>query len=203
MEEGDSILIDYWKHRCQVELSNLAIKVYNSEKYRDLLRQMPEPEVHFDIVSRNTAGFARFPNELHLNLHFLLRDKEQFVNTVVGHEFAHLIIFYLVKKGYLPKSTPGHGRAWKDMMRFLGLDPNTYYHEAQISDEDLNLNGLPSLRKQGNKFAYTCDCEGMIHTLGAIRHKRAQAKGARRAVYNCRNCKQPIKFSHVIEASDS
>lgn len=70
-----------------------------------------------------TAGQAwRSSNTIELSLDYLKKHEEEVVTQILGHEMAHIVAPLI----YGDKGD-GHTPKWKQVMRELGLRPETYH----------------------------------------------------------------------------
>lgn len=106
--------------------------------------------------------------EIRLNPILLIENGEIFVNQVIPHKLAHLLVYHCFGK------TAPHGKEWKWMMAvILEVPPQTTHQFA-----------LNSIRKQ--IFHYHCQCD-LSHQLTLRRHNKIQhGKGE----YICKKCGQ-------------
>lgn len=109
---------------------------------------------------------------IRLNKQLLIENGQSFINQVIPHELAHLIVFKHVSYHAQP-----HGKEWKTIMSTIFLRPPLVKHQFDVSN----------IRK--NSYCYICSCQ--IHQLSQIRHNKIQRNTA---VYHCRRCKQILRF---------
>lgn len=117
------------------------------------------------------AGTAHLQkNELRFNLFMYQQDPTEFINTVVPHEVAHLIVFQIYGNSVKP-----HGREWQAVMKKVyGILPSrTHTFETP---------------PQKQPYIYRCSCQK--HQFSKQRHSRAQ-KGVE---YICKGCKSNLQF---------
>lgn len=136
---------------------------------------MPAPCVRFDLRGR-AAGQVRMSDQLgclvRYNLALLARNPEDFLNSTVPHETAHLVAFRVFGRRIKP-----HGGEWQSVMRLLGAEPRRCH--------DYDVEGLQARRL--SRYQYRCGCG--IHQLTSIRHNRVLAG----QVYRCRRCGLPLE----------
>lgn len=119
------------------------------------------------------AGTAHLrSNTIKLNGQLLLEHQTTFIEEIVPHEFAHLLVYTLYGK------VRPHGKEWQSIMESLFKLPAKRTHS--FTNRQLQL----------NRFRYTCQCQ--IHYLTLIRHNRIQRK---RSEYHCLQCKQKLRLS--------
>lgn len=138
-------------------------------------RPMPNPEIHFDLRGRSAGMMCHIPGrppKLRFNLQLLAENRDGFLETTVPHEVAHLVVRELFGAAARP-----HGREWKAVMAFFGVEANRCH--------DYDVSGSQTRRLE--RFLYQCDCRQ--HQLTSIRHRRVLGG----QTYLCRACKQPLK----------
>jgi SprT protein len=128
-------------------------------------RHYPEPMLVYQQrgTSAGTAWLEK--NEIRLNPVLLLENQQAFIDEVVPHELAHLLVWK-----HFGRVAP-HGKEWKWMMEsVLGV--------AALRTHRFELD---SVRK--NTFTYRCHCQQ--HQLTVRRHNRVM-RGE--ATYRCVRC---------------
>ncbi|ATF91094.1 MULTISPECIES: SprT family zinc-dependent metalloprotease [Cedecea] len=130
----------------------------------------PEPKMVYQ--QRGTAaGTAWLESyEIRLNPVLLMENQQAFVDEVVPHELAHLLVWK-----HFGRVAP-HGREWKWMMETVLGVPARRTHRFEVD----------SVRK--NTFPYRCPCQQ--HQLTVRRHNRV-LRGE--AEYRCTHCGQLLK----------
>lgn len=130
------------------------------------------PTLNYQLTGQK-AGVAYLQrNEIRLNRTLLLENPIDFIQQVVPHELAHIIVFQ--QFGHVKP----HGKEWKFVMENIFQQPAHIYHQFDLSN----------VRK--NTFTYQCACQ--THHLSATRHNKIQQKGAQ---YFCRQCKQTLQIT--------
>lgn len=99
---------------------------------------MASPTVSFDL--RGTTAGQAFPGKNHIRLNGqLLNDNtDDFIEQVVGHEWAHLAAIHL--HGQKIRS---HGPEWKRVMQSLSLDPARCHTYATKKARTVGFKGAP------------------------------------------------------------
>lgn len=134
--------------------------------------QYKEPKIIYKPKG-SIAGSAFLTRwEIQLNSIMLLDNGTQFIEEVVPHELAHLIVF---KK--FGKVKP-HGKEWQYIMsEILEKSPVTT-HRFSI---------------QRNTYLYYCNCQQ--HHLTSIRHNKIQKN---KTSYLCRKCGTILKLKSAF-----
>lgn len=128
------------------------------------------PVMSFELRGKKAGVAYLQQNEIRLNSVLLVENGAAFIQQVVPHELAHLLVYQQFGR------VQPHGKEWKMMMeQVLGV-PAHIYHKFSTA----------SVAKQ---FSYQCDCQ--THLLSVRRHNAIQ--GNQRS-YICRNCNQSLRF---------
>ncbi|WP_306587523.1 SprT family zinc-dependent metalloprotease [Hafnia paralvei] len=137
-----------------------------------LKAQYPEPKISYQQRG-TTAGTAWLQDwEIRLNPVLLLENGQAFIDEVVPHELAHLLVYK-----QFGKVSP-HGREWQWMMgHVLGIEPRRTHKF-----------GVESV--SGKTYPYRCACQ--LHQLTVRRHNKVMRKESE---YRCRQCGQVLSFS--------
>ena len=128
-------------------------------------RNYPEPKLSY--TQRGTSAGTAY--EIRLNPVLLLENSEAFIEEVVPHELAHLLVWK-----HFGRVAP-HGKEWKWMMESVLGVPARRTHQFE----------LQSVRR--NTFPYRCKCQE--HQLTVRRHNRV-VRGE--AVYRCVHCGEQL-----------
>lgn len=119
-------------------------------------------------TSAGTAWLER--NEIRLNPVLLLENQQAFIDEVVPHELAHILVWQ-----HFGRVAP-HGREWKWMMAtVLEVNPRRT-HQFSVATV------------RANTFPYHCGCQ--THQLTVRRHNRVLRKEAE---YRCTRCGERLK----------
>lgn len=133
---------------------------------QQLERHYPLPGVAYQQRGA-AAGSAWLENyQIRLNPVLLLENQQAFVDEVVPHELAHLLVW----KHFGPVAP--HGKEWKWMMESVLGAPARRTHSFALS----------------NTFPWRCKCRR--HQLSVRRHHRA-LRGE--AIYRCTHCGEPLR----------
>ena len=121
-------------------------------------------------VRGTKAGVAYLQqNAIKLNRTLLLENPTEFINQVVPHELAHLIVYQVFG------NVKPHGKEWKKVMTELFHLPAETCHKFDIKNV------------RGRTFHYRCQCQ--THLLTVRRHNKIQAGNVK---YFCRQCQTEI-----------
>jgi len=132
-------------------------------------RPFPQPSLRLDQRGK-CAGTARLTEWcIRLNPVLLADNPTAFLQEVIPHEVAHLVVFALWGR------TAPHGAEWQTVMqRVFGLPPKVT-HRLDVS------------KVAGPTFAYRCDCRE--HRLSLRRHNKCRRS---QASYQCTRCGGPL-----------
>ncbi len=109
-------------------------------------------------------------NELRFNLYMYEQDPAKFLQTVVPHEVAHLIVHQIYSR-----QASAHGKEWRAVMEKVFDTPAERTHTFKVKPPKVS-------------FHYACDCQ--THIFSKQRHNRA-LKGTQ---YLCKLCKRNLEF---------
>ncbi|ACZ78460.1 SprT family zinc-dependent metalloprotease [Dickeya parazeae] len=130
----------------------------------------PEPIINYQQRG-STAGSAWLKEwEIRLNPVLLLENQQSFIDEVVPHELAHLLVYARFGK------TAPHGQQWRWMMESVLNVPARRTHQFVTASV------------QGKTFPYECACRR--HELTVRRHNRV-IKGE--SEYRCRSCGERLR----------
>ena len=128
------------------------------------------PVMSFELRGKKAGVAYLQQNEIRLNSVLLVENGAAFIQQVVPHELAHLLVYQQFGR------VQPHGKEWKMMMeQVLGV-PAHIYHKFSTA----------SVAKQ---FSYQCGCQ--THLLSVRRHNAIQRN---QRSYICRNCNQPLRL---------
>lgn len=159
------------------DLRTLKMQVQRQLK-RDLAKanhyfnkQFPEPQVSYQLRGAKAGVAYLQQNEIRLNPILLQENRQQFIQEVVPHELAHLLVFQ-----QFGQVSP-HGKEWQMMMeQVLNVPANTYH--------------CFDIRNVRQHFSYQCGCQ--THLLTIRRHNAIQAGKQR---YICKKCGEALRFT--------
>jgi len=138
---------------------------------------LEEISVAFDLKGKSSGMFVVKHEQLSIRYNEMIFSAyfEDSLNNTVAHEVAHYVVFSIWG---LKKVMP-HGQEWKQVMSMFGVRPEV--------TSDYDISHIPL--NQQRRFEYACACT--THQLSTTRHNKVQK---RRAVYSCRQCRQPLKL---------
>lgn len=137
----------------------------------------PEPALLYQQrgTAAGTAWLAAW--EIRINPVLLLENQQAFIDEVVPHELAHLLVWKQFGR------VAPHGKEWKWMMeQVLGV-PARRTHQFEIA----------SVRSK--TFAYRCQCQQ--HQLTVRRHNRVVRKESE---YRCVHCGSLLTAGEFVPA---
>ncbi|WP_312273183.1 SprT family zinc-dependent metalloprotease [Pseudescherichia sp.] len=151
----------------QAVMRSLRDKLALANRY--LERHYPEPTLVYQQrgAAAGTAWLASY--EIRLNPVLLLENQQAFIDEVVPHELAHLLVWK-----HFGRVAP-HGKEWKWMMESVLGVPARRTHQFELASV------------QRNTWPYRCACQQ--HQLTVRRHNRI-LRGE--AVYRCVHCGEPL-----------
>ncbi|GAA4874214.1 SprT family zinc-dependent metalloprotease [Ferrimonas pelagia] len=135
-----------------------------------LQRPFPLPQIEFRLRGQS-AGVAHLQqNRIRFNPVLLAQNPDAFIDEVVPHEIAHLLVWQLHGR------VRPHGREWQSLMQSVFDRQGRTCHAFDVS----------SVRPQ--TYAYRCQCQA--HQLTVRRHNKVQRGQAQ---YQCRRCNTPLQ----------
>lgn len=126
----------------------------------------PKISFHLRGKSAGTAHLQRW--ELRFNPILLAENGQAFIDEVVPHEYAHLLVYALAG------DVAPHGAEWRWMMEEILAVPANRTHQFPTENSRV---------RQYQKFSYHCSCQ--THQLSTIRHNRLLRGDAQ---YHCKKC---------------
>lgn len=133
-------------------------------------KQFVEPTISYKVRGAKAGVAYLQQNEVRFNPVLLAENGQAFIQQVVPHELAHLLVYQQFGR------VQPHGKEWQMMMeQVLGV-PAEVYHRFDLANV------------RGQTFTYRCAC--MQHELSLRRHNSAQ----RGTVYHCRKCQTALTF---------
>jgi len=125
--------------------------------------------------ARKEAGLTR--HLIRVNGSLLLQHGHDFLNEVLTHECAHLVVYQYYGRQHQGLKVRPHGWQWQAVMTQVFSASAHIYHQY----EDAKANT--------NTFRYRCQCASREHHLSLIRHNKVQ-RG--KAQYMCRDCRAQL-----------
>ena len=142
-------------------------------------RDFPRPALRFNLRGK-AAGKAYLQlNEVRLNPVLFQENCQVFIQEVIPHEIAHLIVYQVFGLVHPQgQRVRPHGKEWQMVMEKVFSVPANTTHNFEITSV------------QGKTFEYQCDCD--THNLTIRRHNKVMRGESR---YLCRGCGQPLQFT--------
>ncbi len=171
-----------------VNLEDYAKKVlddYLSLASQAFERSIDLDNLRFDLRGKAAGQFvATLVNgdvlrEIRLNAEMMKRIGAPFIDEVVPHECAHLVVFSLYGKKVKGKRIRPHGPEWRHVMADIFKREPRLYHSFEVKT------------KQSVSYEYLCACVGETHQLSKIRHNKVQRGVAR---YLCKRCETVLEY---------
>ncbi|CAK9884281.1 MAG: Protein SprT [Candidatus Erwinia impunctatus] len=140
----------------------------------------PEPSIIYQQRG-SIAGTAWLESwEIRLNPVLLAENQQAFIDEVVPHELAHLLVWKRFGR------VAPHGKEWRWMMETVLGRPAQRTHRFAVT----------SVR--GRTFLYRCRCRE--HQLTIRRHHRVQRGESE---YRCVQCNNPLIYNPITSDSSS
>lgn len=112
--------------------------------------------------------------QIQLNLNMLLENNNEFIDEVIPHELAHLIVYKQFGR------VKPHGKEWQMVMEQIFTRQAKRTHSFNLPEQT-----------QRNRYAYHCQCKE--HQLTTIRHQKIQRNQVQ---YYCKACNSELKLNH-------
>lgn len=141
-----------------------------SRAQRHFQTSIRTPAFNFKQRGRSAGTAYLQRNEMRFNAYMLAQNPQKFIDNVVPHEVAHIVVHQI----YGSKVRP-HGREWRAVMERLFDVKADRTHDFDV----------PKVR---NAYLYQCQCQQ--HEFTAHRHGRA----TRGTEYICKLCRSPLKY---------
>ncbi|WP_445494552.1 SprT family zinc-dependent metalloprotease [Photorhabdus sp. SF281] len=157
----------------QTVIHTLRQKLQQANLY--LNRDFPEPTINYH--QRGTsAGSAYIKDwQIRLNPVLLIENQQAFIDEVVPHELAHLLVYRYFGK------VPPHGKQWRWMMEEVLGSPASRTHKFEVN----------SVRSK--TFTYYCRCQQ--HELTLRRHNKILREESH---YICKKCGEKLIAKSIV-----
>lgn len=144
-------------------------------------------EVCFDLRGRSAGQFvvskpnifAKHVLKLRFNRFLLAKYQQAFVDEVVPHECAHLVVYQYFGQYHQGKKVKPHGMEWKHVM-------SNVFNKAAVVRHNFEVDTKPR-----ETFIYQCECVDRDHALSLIRHNKVMRQ---KAIYLCKACKSALRI---------
>jgi len=132
----------------------------------------PEPELNYQ--QRGTSAGTAYLQywQIRLNPILLLENQQAFVDEVVPHELAHLLVYKHFGRAAAP-----HGKEWRWMMESVLEVSASRTHQFTVTSV------------QSKTYPYVCQCRD--HQLTVRRHNKVLRQEAE---YRCSHCGTLLRF---------
>ncbi|OBW91863.1 SprT family zinc-dependent metalloprotease [Gallibacterium salpingitidis] len=136
--------------------------------------QFARPTISYKLRGMK-AGVAYLQQwEIRLNPTLLLENQQAFIDEVVPHELAHLLVYKQFGR------VQPHGKEWQMVMnKVFKLEARTRHQFAVES-------------VQGETYPYRCACQ--LHHLTKRRHNKILREGVE---YFCKKCKTKLQIAKL------
>ena len=152
-----------------LEVSEYSLKTWNIKV---------NPNIEYNIKSVRVLGTYNLKSDtMDLNISLLEEFGELYINEVVVHELAHLIVdaLYPSRMNYGKKVMP-HGKEFKVVCAHLNIPGKS------TCDLFKNSKHLQPKKRKTVRYGHKCDC--MVHHITKNMHNK-MINGAR---YTCKDC---------------
>lgn len=153
----------------------------------------PTPQIDWTALSGRILGRAWGFTKIDVNMAVARVLGKDYANTA-GHEYAHILTAWLVR--HHPSHhllagdlKGGHGNGWRNVMVFLGLEPNRCASQQVVSTAS-------AAGAMGEVFYYGCKC-ATKHAFSKRRHNAV----IRGQSYICRACRTALTFKEGYTVS--
>lgn len=126
-----------------------------------------------NLRQRGTSAGTAWPQqwEIRLNAVLLQENGQAFIDEVIPHELAHLLVFRQFGR------VAPHGKEWRWMMEQVLCVPACRTHRFEIKTV------------RGKTYPYRCSCQ--LHRLSQRRHNKVMRHESE---YRCRQCGETLHF---------
>lgn len=147
-----------------------------------LEQNFPEPTVNYKQRGTTTGSAYLKEWEIRLNAVLLLENGDNFIDEVIPHELAHLLVYRV----YGRRDIAPHGAEWKWIMEHVLKVPASRTHCFEVTSV------------KSRTFHYHCAC-AVTHELTVRRHNKV-VRGE--SQYLCRKCGEILKQGSIIAATE-
>jgi len=187
---NDTIPLTIQEMHAALENKMIEILVILEDHYK---RPMPIPRIN--LVPRlglHLGHATRLDNSVTLNQDLCFNEKywNEQLNVTLPHEICHLVapvIYSQWNHGFDKRDGWGHGRAWKECMRVVGLPPERTC--GNLDREVIQSLRIRTRRVVQRGYIYECPC-GKTFNLTSTLHNRI-LEGRYRV---CRDCKGRLLY---------
>lgn len=176
------------KAKVQAKINELSKRVEGRCK-------LPTIIVKYDLKSKRVLGSVLHNNfmnitTMRLNEGLLKEFGDKYINEVVVHEFAHIVVRSMYPTGVnRGKKVNAHGKEFKNVCSFFGIEGKST--TSLFTNSETLKSAVPT--KSRKFFVHRCACSE--HPVGATVHNKIIC-GAR---YMCKNCKTDLQKEYTIK----
>ncbi len=153
------------------QLFTQALTHNELRKYRHALHC---PSLLFNQRGKIAASAVLQKNLIKLNASLYSDNTDYFLQQVIAHELAHIMVYQLYGR-----STKPHGKEWQHLMLAIFTIPAHVTHCLDVSKVAMQ------------KFMYQCDCQKI--PLSLIRHNKVLRN---KQIYHCRLCHGVLRWQN-------
>jgi len=173
----------YWEKKVSERIDE--IRAISQEKWGVSMAVKIEPTLR----GLSTYGSANFSKKrIRTHKYLLCEFGDVYIEDVVVHEYAHIVIGERSKRGDFSHRALPHGREFKDVCSHFGIDGGA------TTDLYKNSKWIKEKRKEKLKktrvFYYSCGCNNFFHEMTIRKHSNMQRGSSRK----CTMCKTRLTF---------
>lgn len=173
----------YLEKAVQTKINQLARLVKKTYK------KTPDVTVVYTLNSANSLGTCKTTldgkSTLRLNPMLLNELKEDYINQVVVHEYAHATADLVYGRGVGNWMMKPHGREFKHICALFGISGRA---TTSIAKGSKAMAASGQRRGKQPRIAYVCGCDDKVHEITKTRHNKV----LRGSTYRCRTCGEHI-----------
>jgi predicted SprT family Zn-dependent metalloprotease len=147
-------------------IATILEKIKNkADNVLGILQNCGFPKVYFDVelnrLSPGIAGCAQiYRNKIMISIDYLREHFDEIINQTLPHEICHI---YVTK--YFPNAKQHHGKEFRMLMNYLGLEGKTY-HNMVLKDSPNKT------RRTKTRYVYVAENSGQKYMLTPMQHNK-------------------------------